>query len=99
MFAFKRERNDCQSVVNHWKAIQDKCTASKLINLFYVILCDCGSEFDKPLAMESLTKSKKLKAHVFYSHPECSIYHDNVFCHFFLSVFSLLLFIRIISLL
>ncbi len=71
MFAFKRQSNDCQSVVNHWKAIQDKCTASEFMNLFHVVLCDRGSEFDKPLAMESLTKSKKLKTHVFYCDPQC----------------------------
>lgn len=70
MFTFKRESNDCQSVVNHWKAIQDKCTASEFMNLFHVVLYDRGSEFDKPIAIESLIKSKKLKTHVFYCDPQ-----------------------------
>ncbi|MEG2909453.1 MAG: helix-turn-helix domain-containing protein [Erysipelotrichaceae bacterium] len=35
------------------------------------VLCDRGSEFSKPNDMETLLKSKTVKAHVFYCNPQC----------------------------
>lgn len=71
MLAFKRSSNDCQSVVDCWKSLQVKLSASEFMNLFHIALCDRGSEFSKPFEMESLNKSKKLKPHVFYCDPQC----------------------------
>lgn len=70
MFAFKRSSNDCQSVLDHWNILQQKLSASEFMNLFHIVLCDRGSEFSKPLEMETLIKSKKIKPHVFYCDPQ-----------------------------
>lgn len=71
MLAFKRESNDCQSVLVHWKSLQAKLTAAEFMNLFHISLCDRGSEFIKPNEMETLQKSKKLQTHIFYCDPQC----------------------------
>lgn len=71
MLAFKRESNDCQSVLDHWKWLQEKLSLVEFMNLFHIALCDRGSEFSKPIDMETSLKSKTVKAHVFYCNPQC----------------------------
>ena len=77
MFAFIRERNTSQSVIDIfnmlYKTLGEKCFQS----LFHVILTDNGSEFSNPTALEFDANGKR-RTNIFYCDPYASFQKPNV---------------------
>ena len=77
MFAFIRDRNNSQSVIDTFENLY-KTTGEKLfVSLFEVLLTDNGSEFSNPEALEYDTSGKR-RTRVFYCDPYASYQKPRV---------------------
>ena len=77
MLAFIRDRNNSQSVIDCFNSIYDTIGAAKFRALFPVCLCDNGSEFSNPKALE-FDAQGKYRTNVFYCDPSASFQKPNV---------------------
>jgi len=77
MFAFIRERNTSQSVIDVFNNINDKLGADKFKQIFPIILCDNGSEFSNPSALEFDAQGER-RTNIFYCDPYASFQKPNV---------------------
>jgi len=77
MLAFIRDRNTSQSVIDCFNDIYSKIGAKKFRELFPVILCDNGSEFSNPKALE-LDAQGTHRTNIFYCDPYASFQKPNV---------------------
>lgn len=68
MFAFLRDRNDSQSVIDIFHMLREMAGEELFRILFPLLLTDNGSEFSNPSAIEC-DKSGVSTAHVFYCDP------------------------------
>ena len=66
--AFLRDANDSQSVIDVFAKMYEALTPETFINLFPVLLCDNGSEFSNPSAIE-FDKGGKQRTRIFYCNP------------------------------
>ena len=66
MLAFKREANTARSVTNIIDDIYEKLGHEVFVDLFKICLCDRGSEFSNPSAIET-TSSGIRRSRVFYT--------------------------------
>ena len=69
--AFLRDSNDSQSVIDIFTELYNVLTPDTFISLFPVLLCDNGSEFSNPSAIE-YDKVGKKRTTVFYCNPNAS---------------------------
>lgn len=83
MFAFLREHNDAQSVIDIFNSICDAVGLDKFMELFMVILTDNGSEFSNPLEIEIDPNTGEQRTQIFYCHPSspyekgsCEVNHE-----------------------
>lgn len=83
MFAFLREHNDAQSVIDIFNSICDILGLDKFKELFIVILTDNGSEFSNPLEIEIDPNTGEKRTQIFYCHPSspfekgsCEVNHE-----------------------
>jgi len=77
MFAFIRDRNTSQSVIDCFNDIYTKIGARKFRSLFPVMLCDNGSEFSNPMALEFDAQGIQ-RTNIFYCDPYASFQKPNV---------------------
>jgi IS30 family transposase len=68
MLAFKREANTAQSVTDIVDKLYKRLGHDTFTNLFQVILCDQGSEFSNPCAIENTLKGTS-RTRIFYTEP------------------------------
>ena len=72
MFAFIRDRNDSQSVIDTFENLWEILGKNLFMKLFEVLLTDNGSEFSNPSALEYDILENR-RSHVFYCDP-CASY-------------------------
>ena len=77
MFAFIRERNTSQSVIDRFNRMDQTLGAECFKKLFPVLLGDNGSEFSNPKALEFDAQGDR-RTHVFYCDPYASFQKPNV---------------------
>jgi len=77
MFAFIRDRNTSQSVIDCFDNMYDDFGAGKFKSLFPICLCDNGSEFSNPKALELDAKGNR-RTNIFYCDPNASFQKPNV---------------------
>ena len=77
MLAFIRDRNTSQSVIDCFNDIQSKIGDERFKKLFPVMLCDNGSEFSNPKALEFDAKGIR-RTNLFYCDPYASFQKPNV---------------------
>ncbi len=85
MFAFLREHNDAQSVIDIFNSIENKVKINTFKRLFPVILTDNGPEFSNPKEIEFRRKSDKQRTKIFYCEPRrpdqkgsCEVNHEMI---------------------
>ena len=85
MFAFIREHNDAQSVIDIFNMIEEKIGTETFKKLFTVILTDNGSEFSNPSEIEINNNTGKLRTKIFYCEPgrsdqkgSCEVNHEMI---------------------
>ena len=66
--AYKRDANDSQSVIDIFNSLYDLLGKKLYMKLFPVLLCDNGTEFSNPEALE-YGPDGKLRSRVFYCNP------------------------------
>ncbi len=74
--AFFREANDSQSVIDLFDKLYLDLGLDTFRKLFPVLLCDNGSEFSNPIAIE-FDKQKNLRTKVFYCNPNAPYEKPN----------------------
>ena len=77
MLAFIRERNTSQSVIDCFNDMNTKLGNDKFKSLFPIILCDNGSEFSNPKALEFDAQGVR-RTNIFYCDPYASFQKPNV---------------------
>lgn len=77
MFAFIRDSNNSQSVIDIFESIWQTAGEELFTKLFEVLLTDNGSEFSNPGALE-LAPSGGRRTHVFYCNPYASYQKPRV---------------------
>ena len=77
MFAFIRDSNNSQSVIDTFESLWNTAGENLFIKLFEVLLTDNGSEFSNPSALEHDTFGKR-RTHVFYCNPYASYQKPRV---------------------
>jgi IS30 family transposase len=77
MLAFLRERNTSQSVIDQFNWMYKELGADCFGTLFPVILCDNGSEFSNPKALEFDAQGVH-RTEIFYCDPYSSFQKPNV---------------------
>jgi len=87
MLAFLREANDSQSVIDIIDRLYLELRPDIFSYLMPVCLCDNGSEFSNPKALE-FDKQKNQRTHIFYCDPgasyqKCSIERNHEFIRLF----------------
>lgn len=85
MFAFLRDHNDAQSVIDIFNHIQNIIGIDKFKELFPVILTDNGSEFSNPTEIEFDMETGEQRTKIFYCHPSspeekgsCEVNHELI---------------------
>ena len=78
MFAFIRDANTSQSVIDVFNMLEDALTLPVFKRLFPVILTDNGSEFSNPDALETSHKTGGRRTTIFYCKPYASWQKPNV---------------------
>jgi hypothetical protein len=86
MFAFIRDRNTSQSVIDCFDSMDNDFGIDKFKSLFPIILCDNGSEFSNPKALEFDAKGVR-RTNIFY----CAVEKISVLDHQFLCSRELIL--------
>lgn len=83
MFAFLRDRNDAQSVIDIFNELDNKLGTDTFKKLFPVILTDNGSEFSNPKEIELEGPNQRTK--IFYCEPgrsdqkgSCEVNHELI---------------------
>lgn len=83
MFAFIREHNDAQSVIDIFNYLQNTLGIDKFKELFILILTDNGSEFSNPIEIEFYLDTGEMRTKIFYCHPSspyekgsCEVNHE-----------------------
>jgi len=71
MLAFIRERNTSQSVIDIFDRLYSKLGPDKFKQMFPIILCDNGSEFSNPRALEFDAQGNR-RTNIFYCDPYAS---------------------------
>jgi len=77
MIAFIRERNTSQSVIDCFNLMYDELGNDKFKSLFPIILCDNGSEFSNPKALEFDAQGAR-RTNIFYCDPYASFQKPSV---------------------
>jgi len=77
MFAFIRDSNNSQSVIDVFESLWKTAGGELFIKLFEVLLTDNGSEFSNPAALE-LAPSGDSRTHVFYCNPNAAYQKPRV---------------------
>jgi len=77
MLAFIRERNTSQSVIDCFKVLYTTLGEDCFKSMFPVCLCDNGSEFSNPKALEFDAQGKR-RTNIFYCDPYASFQKPNV---------------------
>jgi len=77
MIAFIRERNTSQSVIDCFNSMFDELGNDKFKSLFPIILCDNGSEFSNPKALEFDAQGAR-RTNIFYCDPYASFQKPSV---------------------
>lgn len=77
MLAFLRDRNTSQSVIDRFNLLDDLLGREDFKALFPVLLCDNGSEFSNPKALECDAQGQR-RTSVFYCDPYASFQKPNV---------------------
>jgi len=77
MFAFIRERNTSQSVIDCFNNMYKDFGADIFKSLFPICLCDNGSEFSNPKALEFDAKGNR-RTNIFYCDPNASFQKPSV---------------------
>jgi len=77
MFAFIRDRNTSQSIIDCFDSMYSDFSADKFKSLFPIILCDNGSEFSNPKALEFDAKGAR-RTNIFYCDPYASFQKPSV---------------------
>jgi len=72
MFAFLRNANNSQSVIDIFNTMEELLTVEVFQKLFPLILTDNGSEFSNPAALERSPFSGKQRTQIFYCNPYSS---------------------------
>ena len=82
--AFRRDHNDSQSVIDIFNRLYDLLGRETYLKLFPVLLCDNGSEFSNPKALE-FDKGGRRRSYVFYCDPSapgekgsCEVNHEFI---------------------
>ena len=85
MFAFIREHNDSQSVIDTFNKIENIIGLDKFKVLFPVILTDNGTEFSNPTKIEISSESNEQRTKIFYCEPgrsdqkgSCEVNHEMI---------------------
>ena len=85
MFAFIREHNDSQSVIDTFNKIENIIGLDKFKVLFPVILTDNGTEFSNPTKIEISSESNEQRTKIFYYEPgrsdqkgSCEVNHEMI---------------------
>lgn len=85
MFAFLREHNDAQSVIDVFNMIEKELGIDIFKKLFPLILTDNGSEFSNPLEIEISKKTGEERTKIFYCEPgrsdqkgSCEVNHEMI---------------------
>ena len=85
MFAFIREHNDAQSVIDIFNMIKEKIGTETFKKIFTVILTDNGSEFSNPSEIEINNNTGEVRTKIFYCEPgrsdqkgSCEINHEMI---------------------
>lgn len=85
MFAFIREHNDAQSVIDIFNMIEEKIGTETFKKLFTVILTDNGSEFSNPSEIEINNNTGEVRTKIFYCEPgrsdqkgSCEVNHEMI---------------------
>lgn len=85
MFAFIRERNDAQSVIDIFNMFEDILGVELFKSLFTIILTDNGSEFSNPLEIEFSHNTGEQRTKLFYCEPgrsdqkgSCEVNHEMI---------------------
>ena len=77
MLSFIRQRNTSQSVIDVFDMLYSKLGADKFRQMFPVLLCDNGSEFSNPNALEFDAQGIR-RTNIFYCDPYASFQKPNV---------------------
>jgi len=77
MLAFIRERNTSQSVIDCFNDMYTTIGKDKFKSLFQIILCDNGSEFSNPTALEFDAQGAR-RTNIFYCDPYASFQKPSV---------------------
>ena len=85
MFAFLREHNDAQSVIDIFNSIEKKVKINIFKRLFPVILTDNGPKFSNPKEIEFSKKTDEQRTKIFYCEPgrpdqkgSCEVNHEMI---------------------
>lgn len=85
MFAFIREHNDAQSVIDIFNMIEEKIGTETFKKLFTIILTDNGSEFSNPSEIEINNNTGEVRTKIFYCEPgrsdqkgSCEVNHEMI---------------------
>ena len=77
MLAFIRDRNTSQSVIDCFNGMYEALGQDLFRQLFPIILCDNGSEFSNPRALEFDAQGER-RTNIFYCDPYASFQKPNV---------------------
>ena len=77
MLAFIRERNTSQSVIDVFDRLYELLGRNTFMAMFQICLCDNGSEFSNPLALEHDSQGNR-RTRIFYCDPHSAFQKPNV---------------------